>query len=193
MARTPSQMIPLGTLAPDFALPDPCSGGVLRLADLDQRALVVMFISNHCPFVQHIRAGLARFGRDAQALGAAVVAIGANDQATHPADGPQHIPAEVAAAGYTFPYLFDATQAVAAAYRAACTPDFFLYDAQRRLAYRGQFDDSRPGNGLPVSGQSLRDALTLVLAGKPVPEPQRPSIGCNIKWSPSHEPNHLSR
>lgn len=193
MARTPSTMTPLGTPAPGFALPDPCSGRILRLADLPGPALVVVFISNHCPFVQHIRAGLAAFGRDAQALGAAVVAIGANDQRTHPADGPDAIPAEVAAAGYTFPYLFDATQAVAKAYRAACTPDVFLYDAARRLAYRGQFDDSRPGNGIAVTGRSLRDALALVLAGRPVPEPQRPSIGCNIKWSPGHEPDYGNR
>ena len=186
-------MVPLGTPAPDFALPEPASGRTVRLADLTGKALVVVFISNHCPFVQHLRDGLAAFGRDALAQGAAMVAIGANSLLTHPQDGPEHIPGEVRAAGYAFPYLFDATQATAKAYRAACTPDFFLFDGTRRLAYRGQFDDSRPGNGIPVSGQSLRDALTLVLAGKPVPEPQRPSIGCNIKWSPGHEPSHLGR
>lgn len=192
MARTPSTMVPIGTPAPDFALPDPVSGRTVRLADLGGPALVVMFISNHCPFVQHVRAGLAAFGRDARALGASVVAIGANDRTSHPQDGPEHIPAEAAAAGYTFPYLFDPTQAVAAAYRAACTPDFFLYDAGRRLAYRGQFDDSRPGNGKPVTGRSLRDALALVVAGKAVPEPHQPSLGCNIKWTPGREPDYYA-
>lgn len=194
MARTNSTMLALGTAAPAFDLPDPCTGRNLRLADLaGRRALVVMFISNHCPFVKHLRAGLADFGRDAQAQGAAVVAIGANDQAAYPQDAPATIPAEVAAAGYTFPYLFDATQAVARAYRAACTPDFFLFDAGLRLAYRGQFDDSRPGNGRPVTGKSLRDALALVVAGKAVPEPHAPSLGCNIKWIPGHEPDYFAR
>lgn len=181
-------MVPLGTPAPDFALPEPASGRTVRLADLSGTALVVVFISNHCPFVQHLRAGLAAFGRDALAQGAAMVAIGANSLQTHPQDGPEHIPDEVRAAGYAFPYLFDATQATAKAYRAACTPDFFLFDAARRLAYRGQFDDSRPGNGKPVTGASLRAALAAVLAGQPVPAPQLPSLGCNIKWTPGGEP-----
>ncbi len=163
----------------------------MKLGDLaSAQALVVMFISNHCPFVQHLRAGLAAFGRDAQGLGTAVVAIGANSVLTHPQDGPEFIPAEVRAAGYTFPYLFDASQAVAQAYRAACTPDFFLFDGQRRLAYRGQFDDSRPGNGKAVSGASLRAALDALLTGRAVPEPQAPSMGCNIKWTPGHEPSY---
>jgi peroxiredoxin len=191
MARTSSFMLPLGTPAPDFALPDPCTGKIVRLADLmAAKALVVMFISNHCPFVQHLRAGLAAFGREAHNVGAAVVAIGANSTATHPQDGPTCIPAEVRAAGYTFPYLFDASQAVATAYHAACTPDFFLFNDQRRLVYRGQFDDSRPGNGKPVTGASLRAALTATLAGRTVPEPQLPSLGCNIKWAPGHEPSY---
>lgn len=184
-------MLALGTAAPAFSLIDPCSGRTMTLADFAGKpALVVMFISNHCPFVQHVRAGLAAFGRDAVAQGAAVVAIGSNSQATHPQDGPDRIPAEVAAAGYAFPYLFDADQAAAKAYRAACTPDFFLFDGTRRLAYRGQFDDSRPGNGKPVTGASLRAALTAVLAGTAVPEPQLPSLGCNIKWTPGNEPDY---
>jgi peroxiredoxin len=181
-------MVPLGTPAPDFALPEPASERTVRLADLGGKALVVVFISNHCPFVQHLRDGLAAFGRDALAQGAAMVAIGANSLQTHPQDGPEHIPGEVRAAGYAFPYLFDATQTTAKAYRAACTPDFFLYDGARRLAYRGQFDDSRPGNGKPVTGASLRAALAAVLAGLPVPGPQLPSLGCNIKWTPGAEP-----
>ncbi|MCX8039963.1 MAG: thioredoxin family protein [Planctomycetota bacterium] len=195
MARTPSSMrLPLGSAAPDFALPDPCSGRIVRLADFASApALVVAFISNHCPFVQHIRAGLAAFGRDAQARGAAVIAIGSNSVLTHPEDGPERIPGEVRAAGYTFPYLFDETQEVAKAYYAACTPDFFLFDAARRLAYRGQFDDSRPGNGKPVTGASLRAALEAVLSGRPVPEPQLPSLGCNIKWHPGREPAWWNR
>jgi peroxiredoxin len=191
MALTPSTMLALGTPAPDFALPEPATGRTLRLADLAGKALVVAFISNHCPFVQHLRGGLAQFGRDARSLGAAVVAIGCNDPAKYPQDAPATIPAEVAAAGYAFPYLFDASQVVAIAYRAACTPDFFLFDADRRLAYRGQFDDSRPGNGRPVTGRDLRDALALVLAGRPVPEPHRPSMGCNIKWIPGREPDYF--
>lgn len=184
-------MLALGTAAPAFALSDPCSGKTVRLADFAGRpALVVMFICNHCPFVQHVRAGLAAFGRDAADQGAAVVAIASNSLSTHPQDGPERMPAEALAAGYTFPYLFDPDQSVAKAYRAACTPDFFLFDAQQRLAYRGQFDDSRPGNGKPVTGASLRAALTAVLAGTAVPEPQLPSLGCNIKWTPGNEPEY---
>ncbi|MEK7413026.1 MAG: thioredoxin family protein [Planctomycetota bacterium] len=188
-----STMLALGAAAPDFALTDPCTGKVVRLADVaGKRALVVIFLSNHCPYVKHIRAGLAVFGCDAQSAGAAVIAIGANDSTSHPQDAAPTIPAEVAAAGYTFPYLFDATQAVAKAYRAACTPDFFLFDAQRKLVYRGQFDDSRPSNGKPVTGADLRAALDLVLAGKPVPEPHKPSMGCNIKWKAGHEPDYFA-
>jgi peroxiredoxin len=184
-------MLTLGTEAPDFRLTDPLNGKTVALADFaGRKALVVMFISNHCPFVQHVRAGLADFGRDAIAQGAAVVAIGSNSLRTHPQDGPDRIPAEVEAAGYTFPYLFDADQAVAKAYRAACTPDFFLFDVQRHLVYRGQFDDSRPGNGKPVTGASLRAALTAVLARAAMPEPQLPSLGCNIKWTPGNEPEY---
>jgi peroxiredoxin len=183
MALTPSTMLPLGTVAPEFRLPEPATGREIALADFAAApALVVAFICNHCPYVKHVREGLARFGKDCAAQGAAMVAISANDAVNYPADSPDKIAAEVRAAGYSFPYLYDESQAVARAYRAACTPDFFLFDGQRRLVYRGQFDDSRPGNGVPVTGKDLRAALTAVLAGKPVSPDQKPSLGCNIKW-----------
>jgi len=153
---------------------------------------VVAFICNHCPYVKHVREGLARFGKEGAAQGAGMVAISANDARTHPEDSPARIAAEVRSAGYSFPYLYDESQAVARAYRAACTPDFYLFDAQRRLVYRGQFDDSRPGNGVPVTGRDLRAALAAVLAGKPVSPDQKPSLGCNIKWKPGNEPSHRS-
>jgi peroxiredoxin len=188
MALTPSTMLALGTPAPDFQLPNP-AGRVVRLADFQAApALVVMFICNHCPYVKHLRSGLAAFGRDALARGAAVVAINANDATRYPDDGPDRMAEEARSAGYSFPYLYDAAQTVAKAYRAACTPDFFLFDAQRRLVYRGQFDDSRPGNSLPVTGKDLRDALDAVLTGRSVPVNQKASIGCNIKWRPGNEP-----
>jgi peroxiredoxin len=184
-------MLPLGTPAPDFALPD-TTGKTVRLADFAAApALVVVFMCNHCPYVKHLREGLAQFASDVQARGAAVVGVNANDVADYPEDSPAKMAAEVRAAGYTFPYLFDATQATARAYRAACTPDFFLFDAQRRLVYRGQFDDSRPGNGLPVTGRDLRAAVDAVLAGQPVSSHQKPSMGCNIKWKAGHEPDYF--
>jgi peroxiredoxin len=190
MALTPSTMLPLGTSAPDFRLPD-TTGKTVSLADFkNASALLVMFICNHCPYVKHIRAGLAQLGRDYQARGVAVVAISANDAANYPEDAPAKMKEEARGAGYTFPYLHDATQAVAKAYRAACTPDFFLFDGARKLVYRGQFDDSRPGNGVPVTGKDLRAALDAVLAGKPAPKDQKPSIGCNIKWKPGNEPDY---
>ncbi|MCP5516490.1 MAG: thioredoxin family protein [Verrucomicrobiales bacterium] len=188
MALTPSTMLPLGTPAPAFALPD-TGGKVVSLADLaDRPALLVMFICNHCPYVKHIRAELAALGRDYQARGVAMVAINSNDVANHPDDSPERMAAEVVAAGYTFPYLFDETQTVARAYRAACTPDFFLFDGERRLVYRGQLDESRPGNSVPVTGRDLRAALEAVLTGRPAPAAQKPSMGCNIKWKPGNEP-----
>jgi peroxiredoxin len=188
MAETPSNMIELGAPAADFQLPD-SNGRIVRLADFAASdALLVMFICNHCPYVKHISAGLAQFARDYQPRGLAVVAINANDPERYPQDGPGPTREEIARAGYTFPYLFDADQAVAHAYGAACTPDFFLYDRDRKLAYRGQFDGSRPGNALPVTGADLRAAADAVLAGEPVPEPQIASVGCNIKWSPGNEP-----
>jgi peroxiredoxin len=182
MALTPSHMLPLGTRAPDFKLPDP-AGNLVSLADFQAApALAVLFICNHCPYVQHIRAGLAEFGREARQRGAAVVAISSNDVRTHPADSPEKMAIEAKSAGYTFPYLYDETQEVARAYQAACTPDIYLFDKERKLVYRGQFDDSRPGNGRPVTGADLRAALDAVLAGKAVSARQIPSVGCNIKW-----------
>ena len=182
MALTPSNMLPLGTAAPDFKLPD-IAGKLVSLADFQAApALAVLFICNHCPYVKHIRAGLAEFGWDAQRRGAAVVAISSNDVTTHPADSPEERAMEAKAAGYCFPYLYDESQDVARAYQAACTPDIYLFDSNRKLVYRGQFDDSRPGNGRPVTGADLRTALDAVLAGRPILSRQIPSIGCNIKW-----------
>jgi thiol-disulfide isomerase/thioredoxin len=146
---------------------------------------------NHCPYVKHIRDDLAKLARDYRQHGVAVVGINSNDVGNYPADSPARMMEEATAAGYVFPYLYDETQAVAKAYRAACTPDFYLFDKERRLVYRGQFDDSRPGNGVPVTGKDVRAALDAVLAGKPVSLTQRPSIGCNIKWKPGNEPDYF--
>ena len=191
MSLTPSTMLPLGTAAPDFRLPD-TAGKTVSLADFRQApALVVVFMCNHCPYVKLIREGLAKFGRDYQPKGVAIIGINANDVANYPADSPAKMKAEAAAAGYTFPYLYDESQAVAQAYRAACTPDIFLFDRNQKLVYRGQFDDARPGNGVPVTGQDLRAALDAVLANKPVPSDQKPGIGCNIKWKPGNEPDYF--
>ncbi len=185
MARTPSTMLPLGTPAPDFNLPDP-SGRRYALADFaDSKALLVMFICNHCPFVKHVRDELARLGRGYQQKGVAIVAINSNDVVNYPDDRPEKMAEEAAAAGYTFPYLYDESQDVAKAYQAACTPDFYLFDERRRLVYRGQLDDSRPSNGVPVTGKDLRSALDSVLADQPVSADQSPSLGCNIKWKPA--------
>ncbi len=182
MALTPSVMLPLGTPAPEFSLPDP-QGRVVSLADLKSApALLVVFMCNHCPYVKHVRSGLAQLARDYQAKGAAVIGINANDIQTHPEDSPARMAEEARAAGYTFPYLYDETQSVARAYQAACTPDFFLFDGERRLVYRGQMDDSRPGNGIPVTGSDLRAAFDAVLTNGTVSTVQKPSIGCNIKW-----------
>jgi peroxiredoxin len=184
-------MLPLGTTAPDFRLPD-TNGKTVALSDFKNApALVVIFMCNHCPYVKHIRQGLAQLGRDYLPKGAAIVGISANDASNYPADSPAKMKEEVQAAGYTFPYLYDETQAVAKAYHAACTPDIYLFDHQQKLVYRGQFDDSRPGNGLPVTGKDLRAALDTVLANKPVPTDQKPSIGCNIKWKPGNAPDYF--
>ncbi|HEU0013741.1 MAG TPA: thioredoxin family protein [Longimicrobium sp.] len=190
MAATPSTMLELGTPAPAFSLPD-TGGRTVSLADYaDAPALLVMFICNHCPYVKHLRAALAELGREYGARGVGIVAVSANDAERYPPDGPEMMRREKEEAGYPFPYLFDETQQVAKAYRAACTPDFFLFDGERRLVYRGQFDDSRPGNGRPVTGRDLRAALDAVLAGRTVPAEQVPSIGCNIKWKPGNEPEY---
>jgi len=175
-------MLDLGTAAPHFALPD-TDGRIVRLDDFAAApALLVMFICNHCPYVKHVRDELARIGREYTARGVGIVAINANDPDAYPQDAPPAMKVERAEAGYVFPYLFDETQEVARAYQAACTPDIYVFDAERRLVYRGQLDDSRPSNGVPVTGGDLRAALDAVLAGEPVSPEQRPSLGCNIKW-----------
>lgn len=193
MVRTQSTMLPLGTRAPDFALAD-VDGRNVRLADFDGApALLVAFLSNHCPFVKHVQAGFVSLARDYQTRGVAVVAIASNDLESHPEDGPGPMAAEARAAGYTFPYLFDATQDVATSFRAACTPDFYVFDGKRKLVYRGQLDASRPGTSIPVTGADLRAALDAVLAGRSPSEEQRPSMGCNIKWRAGREPDYFPR
>ena len=184
-------MLPLGSAAPDFALPD-TTGRIVRLADFQKApALVVAFICNHCPYVKHLRKGLADFGRDCISREVAIVAISSNDAENYPADGPVKMAEEARAAGYCFPYLYDESQSVAKAYRAACTPDFYLFNAGQKLVYRGQFDDSRPGNGAPVTCKDLRDALEAVLSGRAGAALQKPSIGCNIKWKPGNSPDYF--
>jgi peroxiredoxin len=191
MAKTASTMLQLGTLAPDFRLPD-TSGKIVSSADFqDAPALLVIFMCNHCPYVKHVRHELAELADEFQARRVAVVGINSNDAANNPDDSPAKMVEEVKNIGYTFPYLYDGTQAVAKAYRAACTPDLYLFDRQRRLVYRGQFDDSRPGSDVPVTGKDLREALDAVLAGKRVSPNQKPSIGCNIKWKPGNEPEYF--
>ncbi len=188
MAAVSSMMLELGTPAPDFRLPD-TNGKMVSLADFkDAPALLVMFICNHCPYVKHIRDGLAQFGRQYQAKGVAIIAINANDAIAYPDDSPAKMAAEARNVGYTFPYLHDESQQVAQRYRAACTPDFFLFDRERRLVYRGQFDGSRPGNNVPVTGADLRAAVDALLAGRtPSPE-QKASMGCSIKWRAGNAP-----
>jgi peroxiredoxin len=188
MAATPSNMLPLGTRAPHFALPD-TEGRVVSLDDArGAPALLVMFVCNHCPYVVHLRDALADLGREYASRGVAIVAISSNDAERYPQDGPDAMRHTREAWGWDFPYLYDETQDVARAYRAACTPDLFLFDAELRLIYRGQFDDSRPSNGVPITGRDLRSALDAVLEARPVSEEQRPSIGCSIKWKPGRAP-----
>jgi peroxiredoxin len=183
MALTESTMLELGTTAPDFALTNVVTGKIVRRDDFrGSKALLVMFICAHCPYVKHIEKDLATLGKDYAGKPMSIVAISSNDMTTHPADSPAGLKQQAVTFSFNFPYLYDETQAVARAYKAACTPDFFLFDADLRLAYRGQFDSSRPGNGIAITGNDLRAAIDLVLAGKPVPTDQRPSIGCNIKW-----------
>jgi peroxiredoxin len=187
-------MLPLGTSAPDFIpnLPDPCSGKSVSLGDFkDAPALVVAFLCNHCPYVKHIQKQFAALAKEYQARGVAVVGISSNDVENYPDDSPAKMAAESKQAGYTFPYLYDETQQVAKAYRAACTPDLYLFDRGRRLVYRGQFDDSRPGNGRPVTGADLRAALEAVLGGGAVSANQKPSMGCNIKWKRQNAPEYF--
>ncbi|OUD15479.1 thioredoxin family protein [Thioflexithrix psekupsensis] len=183
MAQTPSTMIALGTVAPDFSLPDVVSGQTVSLTELrSEKATLVMFICNHCPFVKHIQRELVQLATDYLPQQVAIIAINANDAETYPQDNPEAMKATALEWQYPFPYLYDETQEVAKAYQAACTPDFFLFDGQMRCVYRGQLDDSRPNNGIPVTGQDVRRAIDAVLSDQNVPEPQKPSIGCNIKW-----------
>ncbi len=191
MVMTPSTMLPLGTPAPQFRLPDPDDRVVSLDDSLDAPALLVAFICNHCPFVKHVQKEFSRLAREYQKRGVAVVAINSNDVSKYPDDSPPRMAEEAERVGYSFPYLYDETQEVAKAYRAACTPDFYVFDRERRLAYRGQMDDSRPQSAIPVSGADLRRALDAVLEGRPVPAQQKPSIGCNIKWRPGNEPDYF--
>ena len=187
MAATASTMSPLGTKAPDFCLPGG-DGPDVRLSDFADRQLLVMFICNHCPFVKHVADVLADIGREYQARGVGMVAINSNDVAKYAEDGPAEMAKEARARGYTFPYLLDETQETAKSYTAACTPDFFIFDRDHKLVYRGQLDDSRPGNDVAVTGADLRSALDAVIESRPAPSDQKRSIGCNIKWKPGNEP-----
>ena len=192
MVKTASTMLPLGTKAPDFSLPN-IDGKTVSLTGFSEKpALLVIFMCNHCPFVIHLRNDLAQFAAEYQKKGLAVVGVSSNDVATHPDDSPARMAEEARTAGYTFPYLYDESQQVAKAYSAACTPDFFLFDKDRRLVYRGQFDDSRPDSGRPITGADLRAACDAALAGKPVSATQKPSIGCNIKWIKGNEPAYYT-
>ncbi|MGB5658766.1 MAG: thioredoxin family protein [Thermoanaerobaculia bacterium] len=191
MVMTPSTMLPLGTPAPDFSLPDTENRLVSTNEFSAAPGLLVMFLCNHCPFVKHIREALARFATEYRDRGLAIVAISSNDVAAFPEDSLEMMRQEAQEAGYGFPYLYDETQDIAKAYRAACTPDFFLFDGEGRLIYRGQFDDSRPGNEVPVTGRDLAAAVDALLEGAPVTLEQKPSIGCNIKWKPGSEPDYF--
>ena len=186
-----STMLSLGTPAPDFRLPEPLTGRTVSRDDFSSApALLVIFMCNHFPYVKHVQKELARLVKDYQARGLAAVGISSNDVSVHAEDGPEMMAREVTAIGYTFPYLYDETQEIARAYRAACTPDFFLFDKARKLVYRGQMDGSRPGNGVPLTGGDLRQALDAVLTGAPVSSEQKPSRGCGIKWLPGKEPDY---
>ena len=192
MSVTPSTMLELGTAAPDFSLPD-TDGRTVSSGDFQGRpGLLVMFLSRHCPYVQHVQDGLARLCREYEARGMGIVGISSNNVANYPDDSPENLKRQKDEAGFRFPYLYDETQEVAKAYRAACTPDFFLFDGAGRLIYRGQMDGSRPGNGVPVTGQDLRAAMDAVLAGTPVATNQSPSMGCNIKWKPGSAPDYFT-
>jgi peroxiredoxin len=184
-------MLPLGTHAPEFSLIN-VDGRTVSLGDFrDAKGLLVIFMCNHCPFVKHVAAELTRLANDYLPRGVAIVGINSNDTATHPEDSPEQMVHEAEERGYPFPYLFDEEQSVAQAYRAACTPDFFLFDSAQRLVYRGQLDSSRPKTSVPVTGSDMRAALDAILASQPIPEPQKPAIGCNIKWRPGNEPDYF--
>lgn len=193
MVKTASTMLPLGTQAPQFSLKNAVDGSTVSLSDFgDAKGLLVIFMCNHCPFVIHLREELAKFAKEYQDKGLTIVGISSNDVGEYPQDGPDKMAEEAKSAGYTFPYLFDETQEVAKAYSAACTPDFFLFDQHQKLVYRGQFDDSRPQSGIPITGKDLRVACDAVLAGQSVSEEQKPSIGCNIKWRTGNAPSYFT-
>ncbi|MEH2213068.1 thioredoxin family protein [Nostoc sp.] len=192
MALATSTMLPLGTKAPDFNLPEVVSGKATSLSTFaDKKALLVMFICRHCPFVKHVQNELVQLGRDYFTSDLAIVAISANDAKNYPDDAPESLQAFSTEQGLNFTLCYDESQETAKAYTAACTPDFFVFDDQRQLVYRGQLDDSRPSNGKPVTGADLRAAIEAVLAGKPVPSEQKPSVGCNIKWKPGNQPSYF--
>ncbi len=192
MVATNSTMLALGSQAPDFSLKNAVDDTIVTLdSNARAKAVVVAFVCNHCPYVIHLRERFAEIGNDALAKGALVYAISSNDVENYPADSPEKMKMEAATAGYRFPYLYDESQEVAKAYQAACTPDFFLFDANRLLVYRGQFDDSRPGNDLAVTGKDLQAALDAVLSGTPLTEDQKPSLGCNVKWKPGNAPDYF--
>jgi peroxiredoxin len=192
MVLTASTMLALGTQAPDFHLPEVVSGETISLATFaDKKALLVMFICQHCPFVKYIQTELSRLGNDFADSDVGIVAISANDAEKYPDDAPESLKAMAINLDFQFPLCFDATQETAKAYTAACTPDFFVFDAERKLAYRGQLDDSRPSNDKPVTGADLRSAIAAILAGQPITDEQKPSIGCNIKWKPGNEPSYF--
>ena len=191
MSLTPSTKLGLGTVAPDFQLPDTVSGKSISLKDFSEKTgLLVMFICNHCPYVQHVKEELAKLGKDYAKKDVAMIAISANDATNYPEDAPEKLKDFANGLGFTFPYCHDESQHVAQAYKAACTPDFFLFDKDRKLTYRGQLDDSRPGNGKPVTGKDLRAALEALLAGRPANSTQIASMGCNIKWKPGNQPSY---
>jgi peroxiredoxin len=192
MALTASTMLPLGTQAPDFQLPDVVSGQMISLSTFaEKKALLVMFICRHCPFVKHVKAELSQLGKDYINQGLGIVAISANDVKNYPDDAPELLKAMAIELDFQFPFCYDESQETTKAYTAACTPDFFLFDAQRQLVYRGQLDESRPSNGKPVTGTDLRAAIDAVLASQPVKGEQKPSIGCNIKWKAGNEPSYF--
>lgn len=192
MVRTASTMLPLGTSAPDFSLPD-YDGKTVSLSDFrGKKALLVVFMCNHCPYVKHVAPELAKLADEYQKRGVGVVGISSNDIVAHPDDAPDKMKIEAAQQGYHFPYLYDADQKIASKYRAACTPDFYLFDADFKLVYRGQLDDTRPKQGATPTGKDLRAALEALLGGKEIPQPQRPSIGCNIKWKAGAEPEYFN-